>query len=224
MKIYDARQDPGRQHRRVASERHLLRRRQLRVGPDRRQGGRRICQGLGKCGEVTIFNGDQPRRGRRRRTSAWPASPTASRRSAARLPAERIADGDLRRRHHRAGADQDDRLADGASRGRAFVLGTSIDDARSAGISKALAQNGRDGCSGRPRLRRHRRRGDQGRATRRRPSSSAASPTSRRRYPDYVMSIGLDVLEGKPVPNEVHIEHVFLDKDDRSVYPERRTP
>ena len=26
------------------------------------------------------------------------------------------------------------------------------------------------------------------------------------------MSIGLDVLDGKPVPNEVHIEHEFLDK------------
>ena len=39
------RQDPGRQHRRLASERHLLRRRQLRLGRDRRQGRRRIRQG-----------------------------------------------------------------------------------------------------------------------------------------------------------------------------------
>jgi hypothetical protein len=34
------------------------------------------------------------------------------------------------------------------------------------------------------------------------------------------MSIGLDVLDGKPVPNEVHIEHRFLDKASiASVYP-----
>jgi hypothetical protein len=40
------------------------------------------------------------------------------------------------------------------------------------------------------------------------------------KYPDYVMSIGLDVLDGKPVPNEVHIEHRFLDKASiASVYP-----
>ncbi len=34
------------------------------------------------------------------------------------------------------------------------------------------------------------------------------------------MSIGLDVLDGKPVPNEVHIAHEFLNKDTiASVYP-----
>ena len=40
------------------------------------------------------------------------------------------------------------------------------------------------------------------------------------KYPDYVISIGLDVLEGKPVPQEVHIAHDFLDKDTiGAVYP-----
>ena len=35
------------------------------------------------------------------------------------------------------------------------------------------------------------------------------------KYPDYVISIGLDVLDGKAVPSEIHIEHKFLDKSTR---------
>lgn len=100
-----------------------------------------------------------------------------------------------------------------------FVLGTSIDDARAAGISKALAQNTRDGAAvglgcdeigvaatkeGDP-------------ATTRFLGCVAYFPE---KYPDYVMSIGLDVLAGTAVPNEVHIAHEFLDTDSvGSVYP-----
>lgn len=100
-----------------------------------------------------------------------------------------------------------------------FVLGTSIDDARAAGISKALAQSTRDGaavglgCD------------DIGVA-----ATKEGDPATTRflgcvayfpeRYPDYLMSIGLDVLEGKPVPNEIHIEHEFLDRSTIvTVYP-----
>ena len=40
------------------------------------------------------------------------------------------------------------------------------------------------------------------------------------RYPDYAISIAADMLEGKPVPQEVHLEHVFLDHATiGSVYP-----
>jgi hypothetical protein len=31
-----------------------------------------------------------------------------------------------------------------------------------------------------------------------------------------MMSIALDVLEGKPVPQEVHLQHVFITHDDVS--------
>jgi ribose transport system substrate-binding protein len=106
-----------------------------------------------------------------------------------------------------------------ANPGAGFVLSTTIDDARSAGVSKALAQSSRAGvavglgCD------------DIGVA-----STKEGDPGVTHflgcvayfpeKYPDYVMSIGLDVLEGKPVPNEVHIEHKFLDKASiASVYP-----
>ena len=40
------------------------------------------------------------------------------------------------------------------------------------------------------------------------------------KYPEYLVSIALDVLEGKPVPQEVHIEHQFLDGSNiAEVYP-----
>jgi len=41
------------------------------------------------------------------------------------------------------------------------------------------------------------------------------------KYPDYAISIAADVLEGKPVPQEVHLQHVFLDENTiDDVYPE----
>lgn len=106
-----------------------------------------------------------------------------------------------------------------ANPGAAFVLSTTIDDARSAGVAKALAQSNRAGvavglgCD------------DIGVA-----STKEGDPAQTHflgcvayfpeKYPDYVMSIGLDVLDGKPVPNEVHIEHKFLDKASiGAVYP-----
>ena len=153
----------------------------------------------------------QPRRGRRRRAAhgrLHRRRPGGLR----RRPRRSDRRGNLRRRHHRAGADQDDRLADGPSR---------RDLRRSAPRSTTPAPPASP------------RRSPRTGATAPRSASAAtrsASPRPRRaipattkflgcvayfpeKYPDYVMSIGLDVLDGKPVPNEVHIEHVFLDKD-----------
>ncbi len=100
-----------------------------------------------------------------------------------------------------------------------FVLSTSIDDARADGVAKALTQSNREGAAvglGCDEI---------GQA-----STKAATPDKNRflgcvayfpeRYPDYVMSIALDVIEGKAVPQEVHIEHQFLDHQTiGSVYP-----
>ena len=38
------------------------------------------------------------------------------------------------------------------------------------------------------------------------------------RYGDYLMSIGLDVLAGTPVPQEVHMDHKFLTYDTIAQY------
>lgn len=41
------------------------------------------------------------------------------------------------------------------------------------------------------------------------------------KYPDYAISIAADILEGNAVPQEVHLEHVFLDGGNiNDVYPE----
>jgi ribose transport system substrate-binding protein len=99
------------------------------------------------------------------------------------------------------------------------VLATSIDDARASGQAKALKQNQRDGgavglgCD------------DIGQA-----AVKEGTPQESKfigcvaffpeKYPEYLVSIALDVLEGKPVPQEVHIEHTFLDQSNISeVYP-----
>jgi ribose transport system substrate-binding protein len=100
-----------------------------------------------------------------------------------------------------------------------FIAATSIDDARADGIAKALAQSGRDGVAV-----------GLGCDTIGIEATKAAPPEESRflgcvayfpeRYPDYVVSIALDVLEGKAVPQEVHIAHEFLDRDTiSSVYP-----
>jgi len=40
-------------------------------------------------------------------------------------------------------------------------------------------------------------------------------------YPDWALSVAADILEGKSVPEEVHLEHVFLDGATvNNVYPE----
>jgi ribose transport system substrate-binding protein len=175
------------------------------------------AKSLGKCGEVTLFNGVNPGEG-----------DAAAQRIAGfidgvqevcgPIPADRI-----KSEIFDAGTTEQaltkttDWLT--ANPGASFILSTSIDDARSAGIAKALAQNARNGgavglgCD------------DIGVA-----STKEGDPATTKflgcvayfpeKYPDYVMSIGLDVLDGKPVPDEVHIEHKFLDKASiSSVYP-----
>lgn len=100
-----------------------------------------------------------------------------------------------------------------------YVLSTSIDDARADGVAKALTQSGREGyavglgCD------------DIGQA------STKASATEANhflgcvayypeKYPDYAISIAADLAEGKPVPQEVHLQHDFLDASTiGSVYP-----
>ena len=99
-----------------------------------------------------------------------------------------------------------------------FVLATAIDDPRSFGMSNAMAQSGREGvavgigCD------------DIGVAATRTPPEQnnflgcvAYFPEL---YPDYAISIAADILEGAAVPQEVHLDHVFLGVDTiDDVYP-----
>jgi ribose transport system substrate-binding protein len=175
------------------------------------------AKGLGKCGEVTLFNGINPGEG-----------DAAGQRIAGfidgvqeicgAVPADRI-----KQEIFDAGTTEQaltkttDWLT--ANPSASFILGTSIDDARSAGMAKAMAQNGRDGAAvglGCDEIGvASTKQGDP--ATTKFLGCVAFFPE---KYPDYAMSIGLDVLDGKPVPDEVHIEHKFLDKSTiSSVYP-----
>ncbi|MEO1024512.1 MAG: sugar ABC transporter substrate-binding protein [Pseudomonadota bacterium] len=99
-----------------------------------------------------------------------------------------------------------------------FVLATAIDDPRGFGMSNALAQAGREGvavgigCD------------EVGVAATRVPVKEnhflgcvAYFPE---KYPDYAVSIAADILEGKAVPQEVHLEHVFLTEESvNDAYP-----
>lgn len=172
---------------------------------------------LGKCADVTILNGINPGEGdaANQRLAGFTdgVQEVCGALSADRIKSEIFDAGTT----EQALTKTTDWLT--ANPGAGFVLGSSIDDARSAGIAKALAQNTRDGAAvglgcdeigvastkeGDP-------------ATTKFLGCVAYFPE---KYPDYVMSIGLDVLDGKPVPNEVHIEHKFLDKATvASVYP-----
>ena len=175
------------------------------------------AKGLGKCGEVTIFNGVNPGEG------AAAAQRIAGftdgvQEACGVIPGERIFEEIIDAgTTEQALTKTTDWLT--AHPDATFVLSTSIDDARSAGMSKALAQNARDGaavglgCD------------DIGIA-----ETKAGDPATTKflgcvayfpeKYPDLAMSIGLDVIEGKPVPNEIHSEHVFLDNASiGSVYP-----
>src|SRR5215475_2382818 len=103
------------------------------------------AKGLGKCGEVTLFNGINPGEGE-----------AANQRIAGfidgvqeicgAVPADRI-----KQEIFDAGTTEQaltkttDWLT--ANPGASFILGTSIDDARSAGMAKAMAQSGRDGAA-----------------------------------------------------------------------------
>jgi ribose transport system substrate-binding protein len=97
------------------------------------------------------------------------------------------------------------------------VLSVTLGDEQASGIAKAITQARRDGfvvgmtCD------------PVGVATVRqaRPSENhflgcvAFFPE---RYPELIVSTAQDVLEGKPVPNEVHVEHKFLDHDNVDEY------
>ena len=101
--------------------------------------------------------------------------------------------------------------------GAAFVLATSIDDERVSGMTKAMTQSNRAGigvglgCD------------DVGiGATKDGTVDSthflgcvAYFPE---KYPTYLMSIAADVLAGTPVPQEVHIAHVLLNRDNIAQY------
>lgn len=101
--------------------------------------------------------------------------------------------------------------------GAAYVLVTSIDDERVTGMTKAMAQSTRDGigvghgCD------------DVGIAA----VKETTVETTHflgcvayfpEKYPNYLMSIAVDVLAGTPVPQEVHIEHVLLTRDNIATY------
>jgi len=175
------------------------------------------AMGLGKCAEVTVLNGESPGEGEAA-NQRMAGFTDGVQEICGPLPAERI-----KSEIFDAGTTEQaiTKTADWltANPGASFVLGTSIDDARAAGMAKALAQSDRTGAAvglgcdeigvaatkeGEP-------------AATRFLGCVAYFPET---YPDYVMSIGLDVLAGTPVPNEVHIEHRFLDKATiGTVYP-----
>lgn len=175
------------------------------------------AQSLGRCQDVWIFLGENPGEGAAadQRLAGFA---DGVQEVCGPIPADRIS-----REIFDAGtADQaltkaTDWLTGHPQAG--FVLSTSIDDPRASGVSKALTQSGREGvavglgCD------------DIGQA-----ATKEGDPAQTHflgcvtytpeRYPDYLMSIALDVLEGKPVPNEVHIAHQFLDRNTiSSVYP-----
>ena len=175
------------------------------------------AKSLDKCGDVTIFNGINPGEGDAA-AQRMAGFTDGVQEICGAIPADRILSEIFDAgTTEQALTKTTDWLT--AHPGAGFVLSTSIDDARSAGISKALAQNEREGAAvglGCDEI---------GVA-----ATKEGDPAKTRflgcvayfpeKYPDYVMSIGLDVLDGKPVPDEVHIEHKFLDKDTvGSVYP-----
>ncbi len=104
-----------------------------------------------------------------------------------------------------------------ANPGAAYVLASSIDDERVTGMTKALAQSGRagigvgQGCD------------DVGIAATKETTVDethflgcvAFFPE---KYADYMMSIAADVLAGTPVPQEVHIDHQFLDRSNIATF------
>lgn len=97
------------------------------------------------------------------------------------------------------------------------ILSTTIDDERATGIAKAFVASHRDGYAVGP-----------GCDTVGIAAVKEAPATKNRylgctaffpeKYPNYVMSIALDVLQGKPVPQEVHIAHKFLDHNTIGSY------
>jgi ribose transport system substrate-binding protein len=89
------------------------------------------------------------------------------------------------------------------------ILSTTIDDERSTGVAKAFVATRRDGYAV-----------GQGCDTVGIAAVKSATPSKNRylgcvaffpdKYPTYLVPIALDVLQGKPVPQEIHIAHKFL--------------
>ncbi|MDA3018249.1 MAG: sugar ABC transporter substrate-binding protein [Actinomycetota bacterium] len=90
------------------------------------------------------------------------------------------------------------------------ILSVTIDDERASGIAKAFVATKRDGMVV-----------GQGCDTVGIAIVKAAPSSENRflgcvayfpeKYGDYLVSVAVDVMAGKPVPNEVHMEHTFLD-------------
>ena len=99
------------------------------------------------------------------------------------------------------------------------ILSTTIDDERSTGVAKAFVATRRDGYAV-----------GQGCDTVGIAAVKSAVASKNRylgcvaffpdKYPNYLIPIALDVLQGKPVPQEIHIAHKFLNHATiRKYYP-----
>ena len=97
------------------------------------------------------------------------------------------------------------------------ILSVTIDDERASGIAKAFVATKRDGMVV-----------GQGCDTVGIAIVKAAPSSENRflgcvayfpeKYGDYLVSVAVDVMAGKPVPNEVHMEHMFLDNSTIGKY------
>ena len=97
------------------------------------------------------------------------------------------------------------------------ILSVTIDDERASGIAKAFVATKRDGMVV-----------GQGCDTVGIAIAKAAPASENRflgcvayfpeKYGDYLVSVAVDVMAGKPVPNEVHMEHTFLDNSTIGKY------
>ena len=173
------------------------------------------AQQAGKCADLTILLGGNPGEGEaaNQRLSGFS---DGIQEKCGPIPAERIAtllfDAGT---PDQALTKTTDWLT--ANPNAAYVLATSIDDERVTGMTKALTQGSRDGvgvgqgCD------------DVGIA-----ATKEGTPDQTHwlgcvgfffeKYGDYLMSIGLDVLAGTPVPQEVHMDHKFLTYDTIGQY------
>jgi ribose transport system substrate-binding protein len=97
------------------------------------------------------------------------------------------------------------------------ILSVTIDDERASGIAKAFVATKRDGMVV-----------GQGCDTVGIAIVKAAPSSENRflgcvayfpeKYGDYVVSVAIDVMAGKPVPNEIHMDHTFLDNSTIGKY------
>jgi ribose transport system substrate-binding protein len=97
------------------------------------------------------------------------------------------------------------------------ILSVTIDDERASGMAKAFVASKRDGMAI-----------GQGCDTVGIANVKLAPAAENRflgcvayfpeKYGDYLVSVALDVMAGKAVPNEIHMEHVFLDHETIGTY------